>query len=32
MKQSAYRQKIAQGIFNAIIKFRIIREELLAEG
>ncbi len=32
MKQPVYRQKIADGIFNAIIKFRTLREELLVEG
>lgn len=32
LKQSSYRQKIAEGIFSAIVKFRSLREELLAEG
>ncbi|HIA90805.1 MAG TPA: N-acetylmuramoyl-L-alanine amidase, partial [Candidatus Marinimicrobia bacterium] len=32
LKQSSYRQKIAEGIFSAIVKFRSIREALLAEG
>lgn len=32
LKQSSYRQKIAEGIFGAIVEFRSIREELLAEG
>lgn len=31
MKQAAYRQQIAEGIFYAIIKFRTLREELLVE-
>ncbi len=31
MKQAKYRQIIAEGIFNAIIKFRTNREELLTE-
>ncbi|HJL75548.1 MAG TPA: N-acetylmuramoyl-L-alanine amidase [Candidatus Marinimicrobia bacterium] len=32
LKQAAYRQQIAEGIFSAIVKFRSVREELLAEG
>ncbi len=32
LKQASYRQKIAEGIFSAIVKFRSLREELLAEG
>jgi len=32
LKQASYRQKIAEGIFSAIVKFRSLREKLLAEG
>lgn len=32
LMQPQYRQQIAEGIFNAIVKFRSIREETLAEG
>jgi len=32
LKQSSYRQKIAEGIFSAIVIFRSIREAFLAEG
>ncbi len=32
LKQAKYRQKIAEGIFNAIVKFRSSKEELLTEG
>ena len=32
LKQASYRQKIAEGIFSAIVKFRSHREKLLVEG
>jgi len=32
LRQASYRQKIAEGIFSAIVKFRSQREKLLTEG
>ncbi len=32
LKKSAYRQKIAEGIYKAILKFKTSREKMLAEG
>ncbi len=32
LRNTAYRQKIAEGIFYAIIQFRTLKEEMLAEG